>query len=49
MLFRSDPGRPPFHQVADKVIKKIGGEVKEWSVDEEVKASAYLLVVGTLL
>ncbi len=45
----ADPGRPPFHQVADKVIKKIGGEVKEWSVDEEVKASAYLLVVGTLL
>ncbi len=45
----ADPGRPPFHQMADKVIEKIGGEVKEWSVDDEVKAHALLLVVGTLL
>ena len=45
----ADPGRPPFHEMCDKVIDKIGGEVKEWSVDDEVKAHAFLLVVGTLL
>ncbi len=44
----ADPGRPPFHKMANKVIKRIGGEVKEWSVDDEVKASAYLLIVGSL-
>jgi hypothetical protein len=35
--------------MCDKVVDKIGGEVKEWNVDDEVKASAYLLIVGTLL
>ncbi|MGY8827469.1 MAG: class I SAM-dependent methyltransferase [Candidatus Latescibacterota bacterium] len=45
----ADPGRPPFHKMCDKVVDKIGGEVKEWNVDDEVKASAYLLIVGTLL
>ncbi len=45
----ADPGRPPFHEMADKVIDKVGGEVKEWSVSEEVKARAYLLVIGSLL
>ena len=45
----SDPGRPPFHEMSEKVIKRVGGEVKEWSIDDEVKADAYLLVVGSLL
>jgi predicted nicotinamide N-methyase len=44
----ADPGRPPFHEMCDKVVNKIGGEVKEWNIDEEVKASAYLLIVGSL-
>jgi predicted nicotinamide N-methyase len=44
----ADPGRPPFHKMAEKVIKRVGGEVKEWSIDDEVKASAYLLIVGSL-
>jgi predicted nicotinamide N-methyase len=44
----ADPGRPPFHKMSDRVIKKLGGEVKQWKVDDEVKASAYLLIVGSL-
>lgn len=44
----ADPGRPPFHALSEKVVKKIGGEVKEWEVDEEIKAEAYLLIAGSL-
>ena len=44
----ADPGRPPFHALSEKVVKKIGGEVKEWEVDEEIKADAYLLIAGSL-
>jgi len=44
----ADPGRPPFHALSEKVVKKFGGEVKEWEVDEEIKAEAYLLIAGSL-
>jgi len=44
----ADPGRPPFHRLSEKVIKKFGGEVKEWKIDEEVKAEAFLLIAGSL-
>ena len=44
----ADPGRPPFHALSEKVVKKFGGEVKEWEVDEEIKAEAYLLLAGSL-
>ena len=44
----ADPGRPPFHALSEKVVKKMGGEVKEWEVDEEIKAEAYLLIAGSL-
>ena len=44
----ADPGRPPFHALSEKVIDKFGGEVKEWKIDEEVKAEAYLLIAGSL-
>lgn len=44
----ADPGRPPFHALSEKVVKKMGGEVKEWEIDEEIKAEAYLLIAGSL-
>ena len=44
----ADPGRPPFHSLSEQVIEKIGGELKEWEIDDEVKADAYLLIAGTL-
>ena len=44
----ADPGRPPFHALSEKGVKKFGGEVKEWEVDEEIKAEAYLLIAGSL-
>ena len=44
----ADPGRPPFHQLSNKVVDKLGGEVKEWEVNGEVKAEAYLLIAGSL-
>ena len=44
----ADPGRPPFQALSEKVVDKIGGEVKEWELDEEIKAEAYLLIAGSL-
>ena len=44
----ADPGRPPFHSLSEKVIEKLGGELKEWEINGEVKADAYLLITGTL-
>ncbi len=44
----ADPGRPPFHSLSEQVIEKLGGELKEWEIDGEVKADAYLLIAGTL-
>ena len=44
----ADPGRPPFHALSKKVIKKFGGEVKEWEIKDEIKAEAYLLIAGSL-
>ena len=44
----ADPGRPPFHALSEKVVKKLGGEVKEWAIDGEVEAEAYLLIAGSL-
>ena len=43
----ADPGRPPFDEVCERCQKELGGEVKEWSVDEP-RARGWLLVVGSL-
>jgi predicted nicotinamide N-methyase len=45
----ADPGRPPFHQMSERCVEKLGGEIKEWDVEGPVKVSAYLLIVGSLL
>ena len=42
-----DPGRPPFDELCEKTEKKLGGEIKEWSVDEP-KAHGWLLIIGSL-
>ena len=45
----ADPGRPPFDKVCEKAEKKLGGEVKEWKIDDgSVKTSGWLLIVGSL-
>ena len=44
----ADPGRPPFQALSEKVIEKVGGEVKQWEIDDEIKAEASLLIVGSL-
>lgn len=44
----ADPGRPPFHELSEKVIAKLGGELKEWEINGAVKADAYLLIAGAL-
>ena len=44
----ADPGRPPFHELSEKVIEELGGELKEWEINGAVKADAYLLIAGAL-
>jgi predicted nicotinamide N-methyase len=44
----ADPGRPPFSLMSERCARELGGEIKEWEVDGQVKASAYLLIVGSL-
>ena len=45
----ADPGCPPFDEVCEKAEKKLGGEVKEWQIDNgPVKANGWLLIVGSL-
>ncbi|MFH1571906.1 MAG: methyltransferase domain-containing protein [Gemmatimonadota bacterium] len=43
----ADPGRPPFDEVCSRCVGELGGEVKEWSVDEP-RAHGWLLIVGSL-
>ena len=45
----ADPGRPPFDEVCERSEKELGGEVKEWEVDNgSQKAHGWLLIVGSL-
>jgi len=40
-----DPERPTFHEMADKVTEKHGGEVLGWRLSGTVKATGALLVI----
>lgn len=40
-----DPERPTFHQMAEKVIQKHGGELLNWRLTGSVKATGALLVI----
>ena len=44
----ADPGRPPFNEMSERCVAQFGAEIKEWEVEEPVKASAYLLLIGSL-
>ena len=47
-IILADPGRPPYNEVCERSVAKLGGETKEWYVEEPVKASGTLLIVGSL-
>jgi len=44
----ADPGRPPFQEVAERCADKLGGITQDWAIDDQVKASGTLLIVGSL-
>ena len=44
----ADPGRPPFEEVCRRCVDKFGGITQEWAVEEPVRASGTLLIVGSL-
>ena len=44
----ADPGRPPFEEVCRRCAEKLGGVTKQWAVEEPIRASGSLLIVGAL-
>lgn len=40
-----DPERPTFHEMAEKAIKRHGGELLDWRLSGTVKATGSLLVI----
>lgn len=45
----ADPGRPPFAQVCERCVERLGGQTKDWSVESSsVNTSGTLLIVGSL-
>ena len=44
----ADPGRPPFHKVAERCAEKMGGITQEWEVKKPINADGSLLIVGSL-
>jgi len=44
----ADPGRPPFDKMANRCVTELGAEIKEWKVDDPVKATAFLMIAGSL-
>ena len=44
----ADPGRPPFEEVCRRCAEKLGGITKQWTVEEPIRASGSLLIVGAL-
>ena len=44
----ADPGRPPFTRMSDRCVAELNAEVKDWDVDDPVRARAYIMIVGSL-
>jgi len=42
----ADPERPTFHTMAEKAIRKHGGDLINWSIGGKIKASGALLVIN---
>ncbi len=42
----ADPERPTFHQMAERAVRKHGGDLLEWRVRGKVDASGALLVIN---
>jgi predicted nicotinamide N-methyase len=42
----ADPERPTFHTMAEKAIRKHGGDLINWSISGKVKATGALLVIN---
>jgi len=44
----ADPGRPPFNEMANRCVVELGAEIKEWEVEDPVKATTFLMIAGSL-
>ncbi len=42
----ADPERPTFHEMAEKAVRKHGGDVIDWSLKGKLKATGALLVIN---
>lgn len=42
----ADPERPTFHKMAEKAVRKHGGDVIDWSLKGKLKATGALLVIN---
>lgn len=41
----ADPERPTFHEMAERAVRKHGGDLIEWSVNGDVRATGALLII----
>ena len=48
LIVIADPERPTFHEMAEKAIRKHGGELINWETRGSVKATGALLVINNL-
>jgi predicted nicotinamide N-methyase len=44
-IYIADPGRPPFWELADQCVEKLGAEVISRSIDQPWKTEKYILVI----
>jgi len=42
----ADPERPTFHEMAEKVINRHGGDLIQWGLQGKLKATGALLVIN---
>jgi hypothetical protein len=44
----SDPGRPPFEEVAEYFISKRGGEILDWTAQRPRRSEGRILKIGNM-
>jgi hypothetical protein len=42
----ADPERPTFHEMAEKAVRRHGGEVINWSLKGKLKATGAMLLIN---